>query len=146
MAKEFSIGHLAKMGGCQVQTIRYYEQVGVLTTPPRSSGNQRLYSANHLERLLFIRHCRELGFSLDQIRRLLTLAQAGDRPCGEVDAVAREHLRTVELKIERLAGLRAELQRIIAGCGAGRVERCRILQTLGDHSQCLTDDHGSEGL
>ncbi|MBF0309831.1 MAG: helix-turn-helix domain-containing protein [Magnetococcales bacterium] len=137
-----SIGALAKVADCPVQTIRYYEEVGLLPRAYRSEGGQRRYTARHVERLLFIRHCRELGFSLHQIGQLLRLGDGGERPCGEVDAIARQHLAEVEGKIVRLQGLQRELQRILAVCQSGDSAHCRLIETLGDHSQCLEEDHG----
>ena len=97
----FSIGQMAKAGNCRVQTIRYYEQIELLPNPLRSSGNQRLYNQKHLDRIRFIRHSRELGFSLDQIRKILSLSDDSGNSCEAVDKIAREHLSTVESKIER---------------------------------------------
>jgi Cu(I)-responsive transcriptional regulator len=146
MKGEFLIGNLAKASHCKVQTIRYYEQVGLLPEPSRSAGNQRIYLPDHLDRLVFIRHCRALGFSLDEIRKLLRLAGDSNKSCGEVDDIAREHLVEVEEKIKRLEGLRQELKRIIDGCKADRVDQCQILKALGDHGQCLSREHGGKNL
>jgi DNA-binding transcriptional MerR regulator len=87
-----TIGRVAQATGSKVQTIRYYEQIGLLPAPERSRGNQRLYDDRAVERLAFIRHARGLGFSLDAIRDLLDLADRPDRPCDEADAIARAQL------------------------------------------------------
>jgi len=141
--KNFSIGDLARAEGCKVQTIRHYEQVGLMPPPPRTAGNQRRYGPAHLARLGFIRHGRELGFSLPAIREMLALSDDPERPCEEVDAVARDQLADVEKRIGRLEGLRGELRRMIRDCEGGKVGDCRILEVLSDHSHrhCLADRH-----
>ncbi len=136
------IGRLSKATGCKVRTIHYYESVGLLPPAVRSSGNQRLYSPEHVHRLSFIRHCRDLGFSLERIRRLLELADDLDRPCAEVDEIARHHLWEVEEKIAKLQKLKREFERILASCRGGlQVRECRIIQALADHDQCLEEEH-----
>ncbi|HSS63372.1 MAG TPA: helix-turn-helix domain-containing protein [Gammaproteobacteria bacterium] len=138
-----SIGRLARETGCKVQTIRWYEAVGLMPGPARTPGNQRIYAPRDVARLAFIRHARELGFSLDDIREMLAL---GDRPgasCEAVDAVARRHLKQVQERIRRLEGLERELERMIEQCRGGTVADCRIIEVLSDysHAQCLTDGH-----
>jgi Cu(I)-responsive transcriptional regulator len=137
----FTIGRLARSTGCKVQTIRFYEQIGLLPPPARSEGNQRLYTEADAERLCFVRHCRELGFSLDAIRELLSLADHPDRSCAVVDRIAEMHLREVEQRIARLRALQSELRRMIAECRGGRIAECRIIEVLADHRHCLSDDH-----
>lgn len=87
-----TIGKLAAYSGCKVQTIRYYEHIGLLPPPPRSVGNHRVYGPEHVRRLAFIRHGRELGFPLDAIRELLALSDEPDQSCEEVTQIARRHL------------------------------------------------------
>ncbi len=136
------IGDLAKAADCDVQTIRYYEKIGLLPAPHRSLRNQRLFDQLHLDRMLFIRHCRSLGFSLGQIRRFLELGCDQNHPCGEIDAITRQCLEDVEGKIRQLEGLKKELERILASCSGGRtVSECRIIQALADHEQCLVKNH-----
>jgi len=138
---EFTIGRLARETGCKVQTIRYYEEIGLLPTPPRTSGNHRVYDDQHVERLSFIRHSRELGFSLNAIRELLTLSDNPDQPCEIVDRIAKTHLEEVVEKIAQLTSLRNELERMVRRCKGGRIGECRIIEVLADHSHahCLTD-------
>jgi Cu(I)-responsive transcriptional regulator len=136
MAQEFMIGELAKRADTKVQTIRYYEDIGVMPKAHRAANNRRIYNDTHLERLTFIRHSRELGFSLDDIRNLLELSDQPDRPCGEVDTIAREHLGAVERKIASLQVLQAELKRMISHCTGGTISDCRIISVLADHSLC----------
>ena len=134
--REFTIGRLAAASGARVQTIRYYEEIGLLSPAPRSAGNQRLYDRRMLDRLLFIRHARELGFPLDAIRDLLKLADDPDQPCAAADAIARRQLTEVERKIRRLRSLKRELERMIRQCAGGSVADCRVIESLSDHSAC----------
>ena len=132
---EFTIGHLARATGCKVPTIRYYEQIGLLPEPHRSSGNTRLYGAGHLARLGFIQHCRDLGFSQLAIRELLELSEHPDRSCEAVTDIARAHLQDVNRRIARLAALKVELESMIENCHGGRVEQCRIVEALTNYER-----------
>ena len=143
MARALTIGRVAEATGCKVQTIRYYEQIGLLSAPDRSSGNQRQYTEGHVARLAFIRHARELGFPLDAIRELLYLSDRPDGSCSAADAIARDQLTAVEHRIARLEVLRLELVRMIDACSGERVADCRVIQSLADHTLCETD-HGKE--
>lgn len=134
-----TIGVLAKRTGTKVQTIRYYEQIGLMPEAERTAGGQRRYRDAALDRLAFIRHARHLGFGLDAIRELLDLSDRPDRPCADVDAIARRHLEDVERRIARLEALQLELCRMLAQCGDGRVADCRVLEVLRDHAECLTE-------
>ena len=126
-----SIGDLAKATGTKAVTIRYYERAGLLPVPPRTSGNYRAYGGDHLHRLRFIRRCRELGFTLDQVRDLLGLSSQEDQACAEVDRITAEHLSAIEQKIAHLARLARELRRISSQCrGDGRIIDCRIIEAL----------------
>jgi Cu(I)-responsive transcriptional regulator len=135
MTQEFSIGALAKATGTKVETVRWYERVGLLPTPARTAGNYRSYKRRHLERLSFVRRARDLGFSLEQVRELLRLADDRDQSCEAVDRVAREHLEEVERKIADLQALRRELQDLIGQCRHGTVAECRILEALAPSDQ-----------
>ena len=142
-AAEFTIGHLARETGCKIPTIRYYEQIGLLPEPRRSPGNQRLYGPEHLARLAFIRHSRELGFSQAAIREILGLTDHPNWSCEAVTEIARTHLNDVNRRITRLATLKLELERMIEICHGNRIADCRIIETLADHSHdhCLATDH-----
>lgn len=141
-----TIGALARATGTRVQTIRYYEGIGLMQVPGRSTGGQRRYTPADRDRLGFIRHARDLGFPLEAIRELLALADDPDRPCAEADAVARRHLAQVEARIRRLEALKTELSRMIAECAGDRIARCRVIEVLRDHGECLSDhDGGAEG-
>ena len=134
-----TIGNLAKKTGAKVQTIRYYEQIGLMPEPGRTEGGQRRYTDTELDRLSFIRHSRQLGFSLDAIRELLDLGDHPNRPCQEADSIARRQLKQVERRMARLKALRTELQRMVDECSGGKTADCRVLEVLRDHSECLTD-------
>lgn len=142
---EMAIGSLAEKSGCSVQIVRHYEHAGLLPSPPRTGGNQRRYGQAHLKRLQFIRHARELGFSLDDIRELVTLTDRPDQSCAAVDRVAQKHLEEVERRLRQLEGMRAELQRMVRACGRGRIADCRIIETLADfsHQHCQFHDNGA---
>ena len=127
---DLSIGELAKATGTKVVTIRYYEQIGLLPVPRRTAGNYRTYDAEHRQRLHFIRSCRNLGFTLDQVRELLSLSTQKERDCADVDRVAIEHLKSVEQKITDLSRLAGELRRISSCCQGGRIAECRIIDAL----------------
>lgn len=131
MTHPLRIGDLAKATRTKVETIRYYERIGLLPKPDRTSGNYRSYRAGHRARLAFIRRAREFGFSIGQIRGLLSLADHGERSCLQVDAIAREHLAEVDARIRALRSLRRELDAIIRKCDCGTVAHCRIIEALG---------------
>jgi len=139
MERSLTIGRVAKATGCAVQTIRYYEQIGLVQAPERSAGNQRLYRPALVERLAFIRHARELGFPLEAIKELLDLSDRPDRSCAAVDGIARVQLDAVERRIRRLESLKSELVRMIDACSGGSVADCRVIETLADHSLCSAD-------
>ena len=127
---EFSIGELARRSGYVVQTVRYYEQNGLMPAPARTAGGQRRYDETQLRQLLFIRHARDLGFELDAIRSLLRLAAHPDEPCNSVDAIARNHLAAITHKIARLSALRQEVTRMIEQCRRGKIAECRVIDAL----------------
>jgi len=156
-----SIGALSKKTGCKVTTIRYYEQIGLLSEPPRTQGKQRRYGKSQLDRLRFICHSRELGFSIDSIRQLLLLStepllsrQPDGRegkegaantqeicPGHNADQIAKQHLAEIEGKIARLSGLRDELQDMISACESGRNHHCQVIEVLSNHKLCHSDHH-----
>lgn len=131
MPPPLSIGSLAKQTGVAVETVRYYEKIGLLPEPVRTAGNYRSYTRSDLQRLGFIRRARDLGFSLDQIRSLLTLADDRHRSCHEVDEIAQAQLKTIEGKIADLQALQQQLDRLIRQCAKGTVANCLILDALG---------------
>ena len=136
-----SIGALAKQTGSNVQTIRYYEHIGLLPTATADRRRQRRYGTDTAHRLTFIRHARDLGFSLDFIRVLMQLVGAPERPCGDVDRIAEAHLQNVEEKIAKLTALRAELRRMLKECSKGQIAECRVIKSLSDHKLCTAWRH-----
>lgn len=140
-----TIGRLSEATGVKVTTIRYYEEIGLLPEPDRSGGNRRLYDGTALERLRFIRHARELGFSLDAIRELLHLSDDPGQPCEAVDNIARRQLQEVNARITRLAALRDELERMLEHCSCGTVAECRVVEVLGNHALCQQDHRHPAG-
>ncbi|GAA4216926.1 helix-turn-helix domain-containing protein [Sphingomonas endophytica] len=125
-----TIGDLGKATNTKVETVRYYERIGLLPKPVRSSGNYRTYGAAELGRLSFIRRARDLGFSLDQVRALLSLSDDRTCDCAGVDRIANEHLREVDRKLADLTALRRELKAVIESCDGGTVAECRIIEAL----------------
>lgn len=137
------IGTLAEQTGTNIETIRYYEKFGILAKPDRTEGNQRRYPASAVDRLRFIRHARDLGFSLDAIKQLMDLSTRSNQSCAKADAIAREHLVEVNRKIAMLRDLRVELTAMVDGCKRGTVAKCRVIEMLADHGKCRTR-HGRE--
>jgi DNA-binding transcriptional MerR regulator len=136
-----SIGDLARETGTNAQTIRYYETIGLMPEPDRNQGNQRVYAHAHTERLSFIRHSRELGFSLEAIRELLKLSDDPEQSCSSADAIAQQQLADVKSRIKRLTSLKQELERMIAQCHMGKIGSCNVIQVLANHSNCLSVSH-----
>lgn len=123
------IGELAARTGCQPVTIRYYEQAGLLPVPPRSEGNYRVYTRAHEERLLFIRNCRALDMSLDEIRQLLDYQDNPSGDCSEINALVEAHIEHVSSRIKVLQQLQDKLVALRQRC-AGAEPSCSILQEL----------------
>ncbi|MDP5239467.1 Cd(II)/Pb(II)-responsive transcriptional regulator [Uliginosibacterium sp. 31-16] len=125
------IGKLAQLAQCTVETVRYYEREGLLAAPARTAGNFRLYGAAHIERLRFIRNCRALDMSHDEIRNLLALADRPAEGCGAVNAVFDQHIVHVDERIRELAQLKEQLSALRQRCaGEQAVDTCGILQGL----------------
>jgi DNA-binding transcriptional MerR regulator len=133
---EFSIGEVARRTGSSRQLIRWYEEQGLLPPPRRTQGGQRRYDEAALNRILFIRHARDLGFSLQDIRALLELAAHPEAPCAHADDIARRQLANVRAKIAELRALEKELLRMVSECPSGEVRRCRVIEVISDHAQC----------
>lgn len=136
----FSIGEVSKRTEVKVATIRYYEAMGLLAAPERTAGNQRRYDAAGLERLSFIKHARDLGFSIDAISALIELQSHPDRSCKAASDIAVSQLSDVRAKIKRLRALESELLRISQGCnGDGVIQDCYVLASLADHQLCTRE-------
>lgn len=125
-----TIGDLAQATGTKVETIRYYERIGLIAAPERTVGNYRAYTDADLARLSFVRRARDLGFGLGKVRDLLGLSDQKNRSCGAVDAIAREHLADVDRKLADLKALRRELDSVISQCSCGTIAECRIIEAL----------------
>lgn len=134
-----AIGKLAASASTKVQTIRYYEEIGLIRPFMRSEGGHRLYGPEDVKRLKFIRHARELGFGIYEIRELLHLSDTPETSCEAADVIARSHLEQVELRLKKLKALRKELKRMVAECSHGRVRQCKVIEVLKDHRHCASD-------
>lgn len=126
----FPIGVLSERSGVNIETIRYYERVGLLPKPARSGGGYRLYQSGDSDRLSFIRRARDLGFSLDEIRRLLDLADQKSRSCRRVHEIAVEHLAEVHAKIGDLRRMERVLATMVRACAQETMPACPLLETL----------------
>ena len=146
MSHGITIGALAKRTQCQAETIRYYEREGLLPPPARSQGNYRQYETMHVERLSFIRHCRSLDMTLDEIRALLDFRDSPTRNCAQVSALLDEHVHHVADRIAQLRRLERQLKHLRGLCAnPGQVERCGILNEMSraakGGSQAVTSGH-----
>ena len=133
------ISDAAAASGCHLETIRYYERVGLMPQPARTASGYRAYSLAEVERLRFISRGRELGFSLEEIRSLLRLDDDSKMSCGDVDVIARTHLADIRQRIDELHRMATELERVIAECAGGERGHCTILNALremGAASEC----------
>lgn len=128
--RELTIGALSEGTGVNIETIRYYERIGLLPAPPRSQGGHRLYGGGHRKRLAFVRRARELGFTIDEIRNLLGLVEGG-YTCGEVRDAALAHLKDVRSKIADLRRMERTLAETAARCEGGAAPECPIIEVLG---------------
>lgn len=124
-----TIGALSKRTGVNIETVRYYEKIGLLPSPPRTEGGHRLYPDAHQKRLVFVRRSRELGFTLDEIRNLLGLVEGG-YTCGEVQETALTHLTGIRRKIADLRRMERTLAETAARCAGGTAPECPIVDVL----------------
>ena len=123
-------GTLSRRTGCNIETIRYYERIGLLSDPPRSAGGHRIYGEDHLKRLTFIRRARELGFSIEEIRKLLALVDGGETSCAEVRALTLKHVGDIQGKIADLRKIERVLEDIAVRCDDGEVPECPVIEAL----------------
>lgn len=130
------IGELAKRTGCPVETIRYYEHQGLLPSPSRNNSNYRLYSQLHFERLTFIRNCRVLDMTLEEIGRLLAMHDRPHASCALISTLVKEHIAHVEARIQNLQALHAQLRELLGRCkgGSEKMAYCGIVLQLSSHS------------
>ena len=123
-------GALAAETGCNIETIRYYEQIGILPPPPRSEGGHRLYGPDLVTRLQFVRRARDLGFTLEEIRELLGLVDGGNYSCAQIEGIAIAHVEEIRRKIADLNRLKKTLEAMAAQCGGGTIPECPIIDAL----------------
>lgn len=124
------IGKVARQIGCGIDTIRFYEKIGVLRRPRRTESGRRVYDAAEIARLTFVCRARELGFSLDEVRGLLGLAEEKERPCDDVKRAAIRHRQDVRRKISDLRAIDATLNALIRQCEAGGPAECPLIEAL----------------
>jgi MerR family mercuric resistance operon transcriptional regulator len=129
---QISIGELSKRTGCNIETIRYYERIGVLRRPARTGGGFRRYNLSDLRRLAFVRRARDLGFTLDKVRALLRLADRRERSCAAVRDLAAGHLNDVCKKIADLKKMQRILRGMVLQCADGTLPNCPLIETLFD--------------
>ena len=125
-----TIGKLSATTGCNVETIRYYERIGLLPEPRRSVGGQRLYGEDDIKRLMFVRRSRDLGFPIADVQNLLSCIDQGDYSCAEIKALTVAHLAEVRRKLADLRRLERALKEMVLKCDGGDVAGCPILETL----------------
>ncbi len=129
-APRLTIGVLSKRTGCNIETIRYYERIGLLPAPPRTEGGHRLYDEAHLKRLTFVRRSRELGFTLNDVRGLLQLVDGGHYTCAEVRDMTLQHLDEIRCKVADLRRLERVLKEMAAQCTGDDVPECPVIDAL----------------
>ena len=140
------IGELAIESSTPIETIRYYEREGLLPAPARTQGNFRVYEAMHRERLQFIRFCRGLDMSLDEVRVLLRFKDAPGEDCGDVNALLDEHIGHVSTRIRELRALEKQLKELRARCGVSQAaEQCGILSGMTRAAQDLPESKRAKG-
>ncbi|MAM00528.1 MAG: transcriptional regulator [Alteromonadaceae bacterium] len=123
-------GELAKRTGCNIETIRYYERIGLLPNPPRSENGFRRYEESHVTRLMFIRRARGLGFTLDEVQDLLRLVDGGHYICAQVQELALSHVDEIQRKIEDLRRMEQALKEMAKQCSGEEVPECPIIEIL----------------
>lgn len=128
------IGQLARETSTKVTTIRFYETIGLLAAPSRTDSGRRSYGRPDVQRLQFIRNGRRLGFSIDEIRSLIGLAENPDQDCSAASAIAARHLDDVEIRLAQLSSLRDELATLARSCTSAQIADCRIIQAIGQTS------------
>lgn len=144
MSGNFKIGELADRTACQVETIRYYERIGMLAPPMRSSNNYRTYGDDHVDRLLFIRHCRALDMTLDEVRVLLKFRDQPDEDCDGVNVLLDKHIGHVVERIAALTALEEQLRDLRARCSATDASKvCGILHALSEPAPEVTGALGN---
>jgi MerR family transcriptional regulator, mercuric resistance operon regulatory protein len=126
----YSIGELASLTGVHFETIRYYERIGIMPRPDRLANGYRQFNHDHLKRLNFIHKCRDLGFSLKKVEKLLGMVDHNDLTCGEIHEITLEHLTEVNAKLSRLRKLKNVLKSMSNECSQGEVPECPVIDAL----------------
>ena len=135
----FSIGELSAQTEVKIPTIRYYEKMQLLPKSSRTAGNQRRYSQSALDQLVFIKHARDLGFSLNAISKLIAMNSLNQNDCSEIDKLAKDHLELVRTKLALLKKLETELVRMTSMCKNDQIEQCYVIESLANHELCLKE-------
>ncbi len=126
----YAIGRMSHLTGVNIETIRYYERIAIMPKPDRTGGGNRQYNHDQLKRLSFVKKCRDLGFSLDEIRALLEMVDGHDFTCGEVHDMTVSHLNNINKKLSDLIQLEKTLSKMASQCSKGDVPECPIIETL----------------
>jgi MerR family transcriptional regulator, mercuric resistance operon regulatory protein len=126
----FPIGELSRKTGVHIETIRYYERIGFIAPPPRGADGRRAFDAEDVKRLCFIKRSRDMGFSQDEVRTLLRLADGGEKSCSEVSVIAQAHLKDIRAKISDLRKLENVLSETVSKCKGGDAPVCPVLEAL----------------
>jgi MerR family transcriptional regulator, mercuric resistance operon regulatory protein len=135
-------GALAARSGCHIETILYYERIGLLPPPPRSAGGHRLYDGDLVRRLGFVRRSRELGFAIEEIRELLRLVDGGNYTCSQIERMARDHLREIGKKLADLRRLQRVFETIASQCTGGDAPDCPIIEALFETGRAVDRQPG----
>lgn len=128
----FTIGQLSRSTGVNIETIRYFEKVGLIASPPRTEGGHRVYGDDHMRALGFIRRARELGFTPQEVRGILDLGGPGRACCAEVREIAQHHLEQVRAKIADLAEIERLLASTVEHCSGDADPACAIIELIED--------------
>jgi len=128
-------GQLSKQTGVHIETIRYYERIGIIPVPPRSASGRRQFTTTHMKRLLFIRHSRNLGFRLEEVRELLRLVDDDNHTCEEVESITKNHIRDIKARISDLGKIKRVLEKVASQCAGGVVPECPIIEELYGESE-----------
>jgi MerR family mercuric resistance operon transcriptional regulator len=131
-SREFPIGAVSEHTAVHIETIRYYEKIGVMPKPDRTAGGNRVYNIDRVRRLNFIKRSRELGFSLNEIRELLELVDGGDFTCGEIHAITTRQADNIRAKIKHMRRLERVLEGMAAECGRGILPECPVVEVLSE--------------
>jgi len=125
-----SIGEVSRQTGVNIETIRYYERIGLVSPPPRTANGRRAYAPSHVNHLSFIKHARDLGFDIATIKGLLEMQHAPNASCAAIAGIAKDHLAAVKSRIAALHSMQRELERMIGRCRSRKVGDCRIIEAL----------------